>query len=135
MKCKICESNNITSTYIGETGRLLSIRINEHLKPIKSIAEFNDKIINFTQVQKHAFTTHGPMKVEDWEVSVLKGADNIQERKIMEAVEIRSLKPTLNCDNGISLIIELYIYFNIFNFLIIITIGDILFINYFQLPF
>src|SRR5258708_38549164 len=58
LKCGICESNNIISTYIGETGRTLQTRLNEHFRRIKDQVEFDNKNGNMSQIQKHMFLFH-----------------------------------------------------------------------------
>ena len=99
-----CSRNGVVTTYIGESGRKLSERLNEHFRKIKN-DDYNNKLLNLTQVQKHMYRDHKAESIGDWTVDVLSISNNIQDRKVMEALEIKHHKPTLNADNGLSIII------------------------------
>ena len=106
LKCMICDENNITSTYIGETGRMLQTRLNEHFRRIRDKEEFDSKISNMSQIQKHMFLFHPTINSNDhWKIEILNTEKNIQDRKVVEALEIKKHVPTLNADKGISLVI------------------------------
>jgi hypothetical protein len=105
LTCNLCNSDDSVATYIGETGRRLRDRLKEHNRTIKSQKEYDSKILSSSQVQKHMFNQHGGIINGDWKVEILGITNNIQERKVKEAVEIAKHRPTLNRDNGLVLII------------------------------
>ena len=92
MSCKLCDGE--VATYIGETGRSVGVRVAEHLKPIKDGGDLHDISNLFSQVQKHSFNVHGSTTLDDWNVEVLRRANNIQDRKVLESMDIQELKPT-----------------------------------------
>jgi hypothetical protein len=102
--CSICKSEGTTTRYIGETGRALGIRIKEHcqsIPPEKLNAESNSAL------GYHCCTTHGsqPSK-EKWELKVLHTSNRSQDRKTLEAMEIRRVCPELNRDKGVNVILQ-----------------------------
>ena len=105
LSCKKCKEIDVIATYIGETGRKLGTRIAEHLKPVRDSVELKEKEHTISQVRKHAFINHGTMKIEDWDIEILRKAENIQDRKVLESLAISEYKPTLNVDLGILTIV------------------------------
>jgi hypothetical protein len=105
LKCKACEAKDVVSNYIGETGRLLRTRLDEHFRMIRDRVEFDSKMGNLSQIQKHMFLAHPEISsVDNWEIEILGKEKNTQHRKVIEALEIQKHKPTLNIDKGVSVI-------------------------------
>ncbi len=106
MTCLVCESRNVVSTYIGETGRELQIRMNEHFKCVKDQEDYDKHERNLSQVCRHMYNKHkGVTPNNNWKVEILKTSNRVQIRKILEALEIQSHRPTLNVDGGLSVIV------------------------------
>jgi hypothetical protein len=104
LKCKTCESQGTISKYIGETGRVLDIRLKEHFKEVKE-----DLIgrAGTSAVGEHSLITHGTQpKAELWDVEILDHQVKTQDRKFMEAKMIHECKPTVNRDNGTLIILS-----------------------------
>ena len=103
MDCENCLQSNRIETYIGETGRCIETRVKEHLRRIKDEDHYTKKRDNLTQVQIHDFLVHRNIDPK-WKVLIIKKATKCQERKILEAIMIKKHKPTLNIDQGLSLV-------------------------------
>lgn len=80
MICKKCKDPNKGKyTYIGETGRMLKLRVKEHLYHKAGTVAKSD-------VSNHAIEIHGEITKKDWEVRVLdRETDEFKElRKRLE---------------------------------------------------
>jgi len=102
--CLKCKEKGINTTYVGETGRALSVRIKEHCAKTTKIKANEAKT---SALGQHSVCVHDIQpKVEDWEFVVHQFSDRTQERRPLEAFEIRRHKPSLNRDTGVHLIID-----------------------------
>ena len=84
--CQLCHT-----TYIGETGRMVRYRFNEHLADARhkrTDTPFGDHFRN-------CHPNHD-VKPEDLNIDILKRAGDIKERKIAESIHIREDQPRLN---------------------------------------
>ena len=81
--------NNCNKQYIGETGRPLGKRLEEHRKNSNSA------------INEHMSTTGHLINWED--VKILTSESNTSRRKIKEAIYIHRHKPALNRDQGLDL--------------------------------
>ena len=81
-----------TDFYVGETSRTLGTRLKEHS---------NLKTANPTAVAEHSKLHRHNINMDN--VSVVAREDQFWKRKIREAIEIRTLKPTMNRDTGYDL--------------------------------
>ena len=80
--------------YIGETARPINIRINEH---ISSVQKSDGKSAISDHIAQH------PDHTIDWKnIKIInKHQDNYKTRKLIEAINIKKHKPTLNRDQGL----------------------------------
>ena len=97
--------------YVGETRRKLLTRIGEHGKERKRVDEIDE---NESAISKHVQSCpeyiklreneYGPEPSDDDKIKFIKkcfslsqtNLHNLNQRKIMEAIEIKLKKPTLN---------------------------------------
>jgi len=80
------------ASYIGQTGRRLQQRLEEHKRAVRS-ADFNSSAL-----AEHAWTNGHPV---DWaNVKVLANPRDSKTRLVQEAFEIRTSGRTLNRDGG-----------------------------------
>ena len=98
--CLKCDSDNVVSTYVGETSRMLGIRIKEHLAVIKNDEDLVRKEKNLSMFQLHAYKKHSKLDLNDIKIEVLITENNTQARKVKEAIQISAHKPTLNNNKG-----------------------------------
>jgi hypothetical protein len=98
-KCKKCQEQKCSSDYIGETGRTLQTRISEHLRLVK----VGTPLLEIpSAIGAHSLHAHNEQPKSDaWEFEVLKQSSKTQTRKLLEALYIRTIKPSLNRDNGV----------------------------------
>ena len=94
MTCNECKAK---IDYVGETGRSLKERFEEHT------AE-NRKEENRTEPGRHALKVHGFNNDKLWKVEILHKWKDYYQRKIMESIEILKSKPLLNKRAGIDFI-------------------------------
>ena len=84
--CRLCQA-----TYIGETGRMVRYRFNEHLADARHRrpdTPFGDHYNDHHQ-------SHS-IKPEDLCITILQRTNNIKDRKIAESIHIREEMPKLN---------------------------------------
>ena len=81
-----------TQVYVGETGRPLRKRLNEHQKLDGP---------NITAVGYHTLNTGHTMRWDD--VTILNSDSRVYPRKIKESIEIKLRKPELNDNQGYQL--------------------------------
>ena len=89
MKCKLCTGNN---SYVGETGRKVRTRYNEHLADARYEREE-------TAWGEHWRNHHHSIdpRPDDISIKILKKQINdIRDRKIYESIEIRNRNPNIN---------------------------------------
>ena len=99
--CLICRCKNIHSTYIGETKRCLYERVLEHCRKIKEGDPYPSAIAS------HFLSAHGDQpSINNVEFKLLLQCNRTQDRRALEALKIRSMKPNLNRDEGIALFKE-----------------------------
>jgi hypothetical protein len=102
--CLNYKEKGIKTTYVGETGRALSARVKEHCT---KLFKTKSNEANASALGLHSVCVHDVhSRVEDWEFVVHQFSDRTQERKTLEAFEIRKHKPSLNRDKGVHLIID-----------------------------
>ena len=90
-----CIPCNCGRTYIGETGRSLSVRISEHKRAVQQLDRKNALAVHMTDHMDHQIL---------WEESIIKEYEtNWYRRKIKEAIWIRQTANALNTDSGLSL--------------------------------
>lgn len=80
-----------TDTYIGETIRKLETRVSDHRKQVGDLTAVGEH----TKNHQHRITTDN--------ARVLAREQHFWKRKIREAIEIRTQRPTLNRDTGYDL--------------------------------
>jgi predicted GIY-YIG superfamily endonuclease len=81
--------------YVGETGRLVSTRIKEHIRHTKNCDNHISAIATHSTELKHS--------IEFDSTKIIASADNYFERKILEAIEIKKHKFNFNRDQGIEI--------------------------------
>jgi len=102
--CKICREEGLESCYIGESGRPLATRMKEHCRPVHVCSTPNDTKIS--AIGQHSFCAHGIQpSLLNWEFKILRLCEKTQDRKALEAQEIRNWTPGLNRDAGVHIII------------------------------
>ena len=84
-----CASCSVS--YIGQTGRWLCQRVEEHKRAVK-MADFNSSAL-----AEHAWTTGHQV---DWNAAVLSNPCDAITRSIQEAIRIRTTDNMLNRDSG-----------------------------------
>ena len=104
LTCLKCKDINQHSSYVGETGRILRKRLNEHFSN-SSPNILNNNLLNISKAKIHAIEHHGINNPESWKVEILAKCPFTQKRKIVESTMIRDHKPNLNANDGLSLII------------------------------
>ena len=83
-----------STTYIGETGRTLKVRMAEHKRAVKSKDPLNGIAVH---VQKTAHNIN-------WqEARILARENNWGIRRVLEALEIQQRRPKMNLDAGLLL--------------------------------
>ena len=95
--CKRCGMEGKRNRYIGETGRMLGVRIKEHLRVSK-------KGEGYTEVSRHGLKDHGEVRKEDWDIQIIDRAETEFERKVKESCWIKKEKPELNVSEGLKVI-------------------------------
>ena len=79
-------------SYIGQTGRRLQKRLDEHKRAIRQ-ADFK-----ISPLAEHALTNQHPV---DWDnIQLISSPSNLTTRLVEEALTIRSTTNTLNRDTG-----------------------------------
>ena len=79
--------------YIGESGRKLNIRINEHFTRYKNRTRLSE-------VGSHGLNKHDKIDRNDWEVKVIYLEQDEFTRKMAESYFIKLNKPSLNVSQG-----------------------------------
>ena len=108
--CKMCNK-----AYVGETGRQLKTRIEEHKKEVDSLEntaftrstrKTSEKTVHKSAITDHITTTN---HVIDWEnTKILDRAENKRIRQVREAIWIRRTKGAINRDHGCYELSHLY---------------------------
>ena len=100
LSCILCKSRGCKVAYIGETGRMLATRINEHLSKARN---FNTAAA-CSPVFEHFLTCHGRIpKMAVISFAILKVALEERTRRIYESQFIHDNKPVLNKNSGVLL--------------------------------
>ena len=118
-KCKVPEEvgqlvyqipcKNCDGSYVGETGRLLKTRLEEHMKDAETSAMEQNKFtrsarkVSERTYNKSALSDHQNQMnhVIDWEgIRVLDREAHQRNRQVREAVWIRRTKGAINRDEG-----------------------------------
>ena len=87
----------MNNCYIGETGRDLKERVQEHLRKVE-VGKIYDE--NCSAIAQHSMLSQPDPK--EWTFKVLvSNLNNAQNRKVVEALAISRFKPTLNRDKGV----------------------------------
>ena len=86
LRCTLCQK-----TYIGETGRRIRLRYNEHLNDAKNQRQDTPWGEHFRQ--EHSNITPDSKTIA---VKILQRANDQRDRKIAESLHIRRLRPDLN---------------------------------------
>ena len=73
---------------------------------IKDEKDYEKKEKTASMVQLHAFKEHISLTIDDLMLEILAVNNRTQSRKIIEAIQIRAHKPTLNNNKGIDIIVE-----------------------------
>ena len=108
--CKICNK-----AYIGETGRQLKTRIEEHKKDVNSISSQtftrNTRKLSENTIHKSAITDHvaASNHIIDWEgAKIVDKESNKRRRHVREAIWIRRTEGAINRDQGCYELSHLY---------------------------
>ena len=108
--CKMCNKS-----YIGETGRQLKTRIDEHKKDVNSISSQtftrNKRKESQSTIHKSAITDHVATSnhIIDWEgVKIVDKESNRRRRHVREAIWIRRTEGAINRDQGCYELSHLY---------------------------
>ena len=93
-----CNDKSYIESYIGETGRLLKLRINEYKKAV-----LKEDISN-SAMPAHL---HANIAASDrtFTINILDKCNDFLDRKILEAYHIINFKPDSNRNTGLYLII------------------------------
>ena len=94
-QCGLLYEIGCDDKYVGETGRTLKTRVEEHQKPISD----SEKYVQGTAVQEHMCAKEHQFSWD--QVSIIKREDNKLRRKIKEGIEIHKRNPVMNRDPGI----------------------------------
>ena len=86
MKCQLCPLS-----YVGETGRMVRLRYNEHLADARH--QRLEKPWGGHFAEKHPDITPSPNNIK---ITILQRVQDIVERKIAETIHLRRLRPALN---------------------------------------
>ena len=88
--------HNCDKTYIGETGRQLGTRVEEHKKEVEELSKAaytrTKRKVSTAELNKSAITDHGVSQnhVINWDgVRVIDREDDITRRRIREAIWIK----------------------------------------------
>jgi len=100
--------HNCDSVYIGETGRELKIRLNEHKKEvdttmISTTSTRAGRKLSSSVMHKSAITDHAAQNnhIINWdETKIMKKEPNRFERQVKEAIVIRKSTKVMNRDEG-----------------------------------
>ena len=87
ISCPECDHS-----YVGETARTMGQRLKEHLKTQGTIT---------SAIGEHISQTGHPISIEN--VKIIGTESDWHRRRIKEAIEIKSHRPTLNRDGGYEL--------------------------------
>ena len=108
--CKMCEQS-----YIGETGRQLKTRVEEHKKDVNTVADQTytrgNRKQSQTTIHKSAITDHAATynHTIDWEGTKIVDKDsNRKKRQVREAIWIRRMRGAINRDEGCYELSHLY---------------------------
>ena len=103
-ECLKCAKRGEKMYYIGETGRNLRERMKEHLRDIR-VEDIGRA--NISAVATHSRAYHGEQPVNNnWGFDVLEVCKKTQDRRTIEAYVIDTLKPKLNRDQGVNIILR-----------------------------
>ena len=83
------DCSHCNETYIGETARPLDTRLKEHKTRTTSA------VYEHTQTTGHSFTSQ--------DTKVIGSESHYTKRKVREAIEIKTRRPSLNRDTGLDL--------------------------------
>ena len=86
LTCTLCKK-----TYIGETGRMVRLRYNEHLRDAKNKRKDSPWGDHFSQEHQNAQPDHTTITA-----SILQACSQDRDRKIAESLHIRERRPALN---------------------------------------
>ena len=79
-------------TYIGESGRPLKLRLDEHRRALENPASYPNEAFS-----KHRTLRHTVERPPSLSVKILhRHLMNVLERKVMEAMEIKRRRPEIN---------------------------------------
>ena len=93
IQCLICCNN---TCYLGETGRKLSKRLNEHFTNFANQSYL-------TEVSRHDKMQHQQISRDHWRVTVVSSnLRNTLKRKLIESMAINTQKPILNKNAGLT---------------------------------
>ena len=94
-----CNDKSYVGTYIGETGRLLKFRMNEHKKAL-----LKEDISNYAMAA-HFKLLHADTAAcnKTFTVNILDKYNGFLDRKMLEAYHIINFKPDLNRNTGLFL--------------------------------
>ena len=94
MTCKLCEINQRDISYVGETGRKVKERVQEHL------TKYSNRL-RLSEVGKHSIECHDRIDRNDWTIEILKNVKDDFTRKAYEATIIARQQPKLNISKGV----------------------------------
>ena len=86
-------SNECNKTYIGETKRVLKVRLGEHKQAVKRGDPRNE-------IAVHAHETQHRI---DWNGAQVRKKEANYWRRTIEAIEIKTSSETMNLDRGLQL--------------------------------
>ena len=90
IKCQLCPLS-----YVGETGRMVRLRYNEHLADARH--QRLEKPWGGHFADKHPDITASP---DNMKIAILQRVQDIVERKIAETIHLRRLRPSLNAQSS-----------------------------------
>src|SRR5215469_2207872 len=91
-KCTNCQVS-----YVGQTGLQLKMRISKHMG-ISHRTGFPLSSPENSAIREHSNNTGHQISTEGFEI--LTSASNLTDRRILESLYIKNLRPTLNGDNS-----------------------------------